>query len=71
MSTTEIKSELQQMIERELDEHTLRTIHNLLKKTSLNTALREKLTQRALASEEDIQAGRVLSKEEVIRLTNR
>lgn len=71
MSTTEIKSELQQMIEREMDEHTLRTIHSLLQKTSLNTALREKLIKGALLSEEDIQNGRIFSEEEVIKRTSR
>ncbi|HZX75431.1 MAG TPA: hypothetical protein VFE57_13480 [Cyclobacteriaceae bacterium] len=71
MSTTEIKSELQQMIEREMDEHTLRTIHSFLQKTSLNTALRERLIKAALLSEEDIQNGRVFTEEEVIKRTSR
>lgn len=71
MSTLEIKSELRQLIKQEMDEHTLLTVHTLLQKTSLNTALREKLTKAALLSEEDIQNGRILSEEEVIKRTTR
>ena len=59
------------MIESEMDEHTLLTVHSLLKKTNLNSVLREKLIKAALSSEEDIQNGRILSEEEVIKRTSR
>lgn len=70
MSVVEIKSELQKMIENETDYSVLQAIRTLLKKTSLNPVLKEKLTIRALKSEEDIRDGRVFSKEEVIKRTN-
>lgn len=41
-----------------------------LKKTTLDATLREKLTQRAIRSEEDINEGRVLSKSEIIPIIN-
>lgn len=71
MGTVEIKTELQQMIEHETDMSVLQAIYTILLKTSLSPELKEKLTLRALKSEEDIKAGRVFSKEEVIQRTNR
>ena len=71
MSAVEIKTELQQMIEHETDMSILEAIRTILLKTGLNPVLKEKLTLRALKSEEDIKAGRVLSKEEVIQRTTR
>ncbi len=71
MTITEIKTELQQMIEHETDVNVLQAIRTLLRKTSLNPMMREKLTSRATKSEEDIKAGRLFSKEEVITRTNR
>lgn len=71
MSAGEIKTELRQMIENETDMSILEAIRTILLKTGLNPVLKEKLTMRALKSEEDIKAGRVFDKEEVIRKTNR
>jgi hypothetical protein len=71
MSTTEIKTELQQMIERENDVSILEAIRTILQKTSLNPILKEKLTERALKSETDIAEGRLLSKEEIQQRTQR
>lgn len=71
MSTAEIKTELQRLIEQERDMSVLQAIHTILIKTGLNPKLREKLATRALKSEEDIRDNRVFSKEEVIRRTNR
>lgn len=71
MGASEIKTELQQLIEHETDMSILQAIHTILLKTGLNPNLKEKLTIRALKSEEDINANRVFSKEEVIRRTNR
>lgn len=67
----EIRAELQQMIEHETDVSVLLAIRTILLKTGLNPVLKEKLTARALRSEDDIKAGRVYSKEEVIQRTNR
>ena len=69
MSTIEIKSELQQMIEQEKDMGILEAIRTILQKTRLNPMLKEKLTERALKSEKDITEGRLLSKDEIIQRT--
>jgi hypothetical protein len=71
MGANEIKTELWQLIEHETDISVLQAIHTILLKTGLNPKLKEKLTLRALKSEEDIKANRVFSKEDVIRRTNR
>lgn len=69
MSTIEIKTELQQMIEQEKDMRILEAIRTILQKTRLNPMLKEKLTERALKSEKDITEGRLLSKDEIIQRT--
>jgi hypothetical protein len=66
MSAVEIKTELQQLIENETDLSVLQAIRTILLKTGLNPILKEKLTQRALKSEENIKSGRVFTKEEVV-----
>ena len=71
MTTAAIKTKLQQMIKRETDMDILQTIHTILQRANLNQALKEKLTVRALKSEEDIIAGRVFSKKEVVQRTTR
>jgi hypothetical protein len=71
MNATEIKTELQQMIEQEKDMSVLEAIRTILQKTSLSPMLREKLTARALKSEQDIASGNLLSKEEIIKHTQR
>jgi len=71
MSTTEIKVELQRMIEQEKDISVLEAIRTILQKTSLDPILKEKLTTRALQSEKDIAEGRLLSKDEVALRTRR
>jgi hypothetical protein len=71
MSTIAIKTELKELIERERDLSILKAIKALLKKTTLDAILREKLTQRAIRSEEDIKDGRVLSRAEIIRQTDK
>ena len=71
MSAIEIKTELQQMIERETDVSVLEAIRTILQKTSLHPILKQKLTGRALQSEKDITAGHLFSKEEVIQRTSR
>ena len=71
MSTVTIKTELKELIEQERDLTILKAIKALLKKTTLDTTLREKLTQRAIRSEEDIKDGRVLSRSEIIKKTDK
>jgi hypothetical protein len=71
MSTIEIKSELQQMIEREMDMRVLEAIRTILQKTSLDPLLKEKLTTRALQSEKDIATGRLFTKDEALKNTGR
>jgi hypothetical protein len=66
----DIKLELKQLIERESDASILQAIRTLLTKTSLDGVLKEKLTKRALQSEEDIAVGHLLNKEEMIKRTN-
>ena len=66
----DIKSALKQLIERESDVSILQAIRTLLTKTSLDSVLKEKLTQRALQSEKDITSSRLLDKESVIKKTN-
>lgn len=71
MNAAAIKTELKELIEKERDLSILKAIKALLRKTSLDTTLREKLSQRAIRSEEDIKSGRVLSRKEIIRQTDK
>ena len=71
MSTTELKTELQLLIEREKDMSVLEAIRTILQKTSLDPVLKEKLTERALKSETDIAQGRLLTKAEIQQRTQR
>jgi hypothetical protein len=57
------------MIEEETDLDVLKAIQTILKRTSLNPVLKEKLTSRALAAEADIKAGRLSTKEAVRQRT--
>ena len=71
MDTITIKSDLQKMINEQDDVNVLQAIYTLLQKTSLNPVLKTKLTNRAKQAEEDIVAGRIFTKDEIIQLTNR
>ena len=71
MSAIGIKTELKELIEQQNDLSLLKAIKTLLQKAGLDATLKEKLSGRALRAEKDIKAGRVLSKEEVIRKTNK
>jgi len=64
MEMQDIKSELRHLIEKENDHHILEAIRTLLEKTSLDPQLKEKLTSRALKSEQDIKEGRVMERNE-------
>lgn len=65
MKAVDIKTELRELIEKETDKSILEAIKTLLKKSSLNATLKEKLTSRALKAEEDISAGRVMDRKEL------
>jgi hypothetical protein len=65
MKNVDIKTELRELIEKETDNSILEAIKTLLKKSSLNPALKEKLTSRALKAEEDISAGRLMNRKEI------
>ena len=71
MNVVEIKSELQKMIDEQEDMSVLQDIYTLLQKASINPELRTKLTNRAIKAEEDIVAGKVFTREEIIQRTNR
>jgi len=71
MKAINLKSELIQLIEEEKDESILKAIKTLLQKTGLDATLKEKLTNRALQSEKEIISGKLLSKAEVIRQTDK
>ena len=71
MSAVAIKTELKELIEQERDLSILKAIKALLKKTTLDAILREKLTQRAIRSEEDIKKGKVLTRAEIIKKTDK
>lgn len=70
MGVLKLKTELQKMIEQENDVNILKALRTILEKTTLDPVLKEKLTSRALKSEEDIKAGRLLNKVQMIKLTN-
>ncbi len=62
MNIVQIKSELKELIEKETDGSILAAIKILLQKRSLDPALQEKLTARALKAEEDISQGRLINR---------
>ncbi|MEX2512506.1 MAG: hypothetical protein WD398_06345 [Cyclobacteriaceae bacterium] len=64
MGALDIKKELRTLIDKENDLHVLEVVKTLLVKSSLDPILKEKLTSRALKAEEDINAGRVYTREE-------
>ncbi len=71
MKAINLKSELIHLIEEEQDESILKAIKTLLQKAGFDPILKEKLTSRALQSEKEIISGKVLSKAEVIRQTDK
>lgn len=65
MKAFNIKEEIQSLIEKEDNLQILELIKDVLIKYKNNSDLKERLTARALKSEEDIKVGRVFSKEEL------
>lgn len=70
METVDIKAELQALIEKETDNSILEAIRTLLKKSSLDPTLKQKLTSKALKAEDDIAAGRVMDRQELEKRLN-
>lgn len=64
MGVSDIKAELRELIENETDNRILEDIKTLLTKSSLNPELKEKLTSRALKSEQNIKDGKVYARQE-------
>ena len=72
MGIIDIKTELRELIEKETDSSILEAIKTLLRKSSLNSTLKEKLTTRALKAEEDISTGRLMDRQEIeLKLNDR
>ena len=67
----DIKAELQELIAQESDVDTLKAIRTLLQKTRIDPVWQERLTQRAQQAEQDIQSGRLYSREQIAERTNR
>ena len=67
----DIKAELQELIAQESDVDILQAIRTLLQKTRIDHVWQDKLTRRAQQAEQDIQAGRFYSREQVVERTNR
>ena len=66
----DIKAELQELIAQESDVDILQAIRTLLQKTHIDPVWQDKLTRRAQQAEQDIQAGRFYSREQVVERTN-
>jgi hypothetical protein len=64
MDTTNLKKELKTLISQENNPNILEAIKTLLINSSLDPVLKQKLSSRALKSEEDIKANRVYTREE-------
>lgn len=67
MNAIDLKAELKRLIESETDMSILESLKTLLQKTRLDKTMKEALTNRALLSEEDIKAGRVMDRSELER----
>lgn len=61
----DIKDELRLLIEGETDYHILEAIRTLLRKTTLDPILKQKLSSRALKAEQDIKEGKLFEGAEV------
>ncbi|MEQ9289266.1 MAG: hypothetical protein RIG77_20230 [Cyclobacteriaceae bacterium] len=70
LATVDIKAELQALIANETDHSILEAIRTLLRKSSLDLTLKQKLMSRALKAEEDIATGRVMNRKELEKSLN-
>lgn len=64
MDTTNLKNELKTLISQENNPSILEAIKTLLINSSMDPVLKQKLSSRALKSEEDIKANRIYTREE-------
>ncbi len=71
MTRTDIKGEIKRLLENESDEGVLQKILGMLSGRLTTQSHQERVVEGALLSEEDIQAGRLLDQDEVIRRTAR
>lgn len=71
MTRTDIKGEIRRLLENESDEGVLEKILGMLSRRLTTQSHQERVVEGALLSEEDIQAGRLLDQDEVIRRTAR
>ena len=60
MNTTDLRLKLKKMIDNESDPQTVEAIKTLLKKSKMDPILKEKLSSRALKSEENIKEGNTI-----------
>ncbi len=70
MTTLDLRAEISKLLEQERDMSILEAIRNLLRKTTLDPVLKEKLTSRALRAEEEIRAGQGHSRQDLERDTD-
>jgi hypothetical protein len=65
MSTLDLRTEISRLLEQERDISILEAIRALLRKTTLDPILKDKLTARALQAESEIKSGQGHSREEL------
>jgi hypothetical protein len=70
MKVTEIKNEIQKLVETENDPDILKNVYEILEKAQQEARLKEVMLERALKAEEDIKAGRVYSFDEALQKSN-
>jgi hypothetical protein len=69
MTRTDIKGEIKRLLENESDEGVLEKILRMLSRRLTTQSHQERVVEGALLSEEDIQAGRLLDQDEMIKRT--
>lgn len=62
MNTTDLRIELKNLIDHERDPQILKAVKVLLKKSALDPKLKDKLTSRAIKSEENIKEGKTFER---------
>jgi len=71
MATPALKKEIIKKLGNTQDETILDIINKLLDKVSLDPLIKEKLTKRALKSEQNIHSGKVYTRSEAIKQLKR
>ncbi len=70
MNTLAIKTEIKNIIDQVEDLDILEAVRTILQKSRLDPVLKDKLTQRAIRSEQDIEDERLLSRNDLVERTN-